>query len=32
MTKQNWFFEYCDKTTSPCMHYFTMKGRSLLEK
>lgn len=32
MTKPRWFLEYCEKTTLPCMKYFTMKHGSLLEK
>ncbi|XP_050060296.1 pickpocket protein 28-like isoform X3 [Aphis gossypii] len=30
--KPNWFLEYCEKTTSPCMKYFSTKHRSLIEK
>lgn len=32
LTKHSWFLEYCEKTTSPCMNYFSTKHRSLIEK
>lgn len=32
MTKNVSFREYCEKTTLPCMKYFMMNHRSLMER